>query len=296
MSDAFERYVECGILLHGCARAQCDNPECNHTELIAFSCKTRGLCPSCDAKRAVIFAEHITEHPLLPYPHCHVVFTLPKRIRPFFKFRRSLLSHIYRAVWGSWRELVAEQSPDGQPAAVEALHTAGDLLGWHPHVHGLFLAGALEPGGTFRQLAVDPKRLERLCASKMLSALEREELLSPEEIDNMNSWAHSGFNVFIGEPITADDTKRLLFAARYLKRCHVSNERLRIDEDCGEPVIEYSARSRGARKTNHENRALTVTPEPDESPSSASWARCIRLSLQRVWPDCRPRLGESRDG
>lgn len=38
-----------GILAHGFARARCD--ECGHDFLIAFSCKGRGICPSCNTRR-----------------------------------------------------------------------------------------------------------------------------------------------------------------------------------------------------------------------------------------------------
>lgn len=78
---AFDAYLNCGILLHGYARAECE--KCDHSELIAFSCKRRILCPSCDAKRALIFGEHLHENVLLPYEHSHQVFTIPKRLRPF---------------------------------------------------------------------------------------------------------------------------------------------------------------------------------------------------------------------
>ncbi|MBK8096040.1 MAG: transposase zinc-binding domain-containing protein [Planctomycetes bacterium] len=37
-------YLECGILAHGCARVHCD--ACKQDELVAFSCKRRGFCPS----------------------------------------------------------------------------------------------------------------------------------------------------------------------------------------------------------------------------------------------------------
>jgi len=43
------RYLECGILAYGFARARC--PECGHDFLVAFSCKGRGVCPSCNARR-----------------------------------------------------------------------------------------------------------------------------------------------------------------------------------------------------------------------------------------------------
>ena len=47
----FDEYLNCGILAHGAARVYCDG--CKHSLLIAFSCKRRGVCPSCGAKRAV---------------------------------------------------------------------------------------------------------------------------------------------------------------------------------------------------------------------------------------------------
>jgi hypothetical protein len=44
----FRHYLECGILAYGFARARC--PDCGHDFLVAFSCKGRGLCPSCNAR------------------------------------------------------------------------------------------------------------------------------------------------------------------------------------------------------------------------------------------------------
>jgi hypothetical protein len=43
------QYLTCGLLAHGFARAFCD--ECGHDFLIAFSCKGRGVCPSCNTRR-----------------------------------------------------------------------------------------------------------------------------------------------------------------------------------------------------------------------------------------------------
>ncbi len=45
------KFLEGGILAHGFARARCD--ECGEDFLIAYSCKGRGICPSCNAKRMV---------------------------------------------------------------------------------------------------------------------------------------------------------------------------------------------------------------------------------------------------
>src|SRR5690606_32682936 len=42
-------YLKCGIQVYGFARAQCE--ECGHELLLAFSCKRRGVCPSCNTRR-----------------------------------------------------------------------------------------------------------------------------------------------------------------------------------------------------------------------------------------------------
>jgi hypothetical protein len=62
----FRRYLDCGILAHGFARARCD--ACGHDFLIAFSCKGRGVCPSCNARRMVATGAHLTDNVLPPLP------------------------------------------------------------------------------------------------------------------------------------------------------------------------------------------------------------------------------------
>jgi len=244
---ALDKYLNCGILAHGCAKAHC--PKCNHSELIAFSCKRRCLCPSCDAKRAAIFAENLCDNVLLKFAHRHGVFTVPKRIRPFFKFNRSLHQILYSAAWQSYRQLVLEKYPTGATGAVMALHTAGDLLTLHPHIHTLLLAGAVLPNGLFKPLAIDPVRLQQLFANKVLSALVKQDLLEQEAADSIKSWPHSGFNVFLGETISPSDTAQLLFTARYLKKCPVSNKRLSLAEQNGETTVHYSTYRNGAKQT-----------------------------------------------
>jgi hypothetical protein len=125
----------------------------------------------------------------------------------------------------------------------------GDLLAFHPHIHGIFLAGATLPDGTFQPIDIDQQRLQELFADKVLSALKKENLLTQEDLDNMKTWPHSGFNVFLGELITPTDTKQLSFCARYLKKCPLSNERITIIENNGETIIEYAAYKNGAKKT-----------------------------------------------
>jgi len=62
----FAKYLECGVLAHGFARVRCES--CKDELLVAFSCKGRGVCPSCNAKRAHVTAVHLVErkHPIQP--------------------------------------------------------------------------------------------------------------------------------------------------------------------------------------------------------------------------------------
>ena len=64
-----ERFSACGDYLKGAARIRCTKPECGHDYFRPFSCKGFFLCPSCSRKRALLFAEHLTDEVLLKLPH-----------------------------------------------------------------------------------------------------------------------------------------------------------------------------------------------------------------------------------
>lgn len=104
-----DEYLNCGLLEHGAARVYCDS--CRHSLLVAFSCKKRGVCPSCSKKRAVKFAEHLYHEVLEDVPTRHVVFSIPKRLRPYFRYNRKLCDILFKAAWRSLseRELILPQ-------------------------------------------------------------------------------------------------------------------------------------------------------------------------------------------
>ncbi len=237
---ALDRYLDCGIIKHGCALACCENERCNHSMLIAFSCKRRGVCPSCQAKRAVLFAENLDQNVLLPHPHRHLVFSIPKRLRIYFRFDRRLFSHLYRAAWETWSDYIEAILPGAKPGAVMALHSAGSLLNWHPHIHTIALDGGMLPNGSFLQLSeVDTELLEEFFAEKVFNFLLAEQLIDEQTVESMKTWEHSGFNFFAGEPIGGEDKDARLFLARYLKKAPLALERLSIDESGTEPSVHY---------------------------------------------------------
>ena len=70
-----------------------------HEFLVAFSCKLRGLCPSCHQKRELLWAQWAEQELLEDVPYRQVVFTIPKRLRLFFRYDRKLLGERAACAW-----------------------------------------------------------------------------------------------------------------------------------------------------------------------------------------------------
>jgi hypothetical protein len=234
--EALDAFLNCGIFRHGCALACCQ--KCSHSELIAFSCKKRVICPSCDAKRSHIFAEHLHENILLPYPHKHTVFTIPIRLRPYFLYDRALFGELYKAAIQSFSEYIESTLP-GKTAAVASLHSSGALLNWHPHIHAIVLAGTMQDDIFHPIEDIDTELLEEFFSEKVFQFLLQKQLLSEDTINSMQSWDHSGFKLWLGDDIQPDNQEQRLFISRYLAKCPVALNRIEIIENTLAPTIRY---------------------------------------------------------
>ena len=72
-------YLDCGILAKGFARVVCE--DCRHEKLVAYSCKGRGVCPSCTTRRMEDTAAHLVDR-VIPYvPIRQWVLTFSPRVR-----------------------------------------------------------------------------------------------------------------------------------------------------------------------------------------------------------------------
>lgn len=80
----FRAYLRCGMLVHGFARIRYD--DCAAKRLVTFYCRGSGVCPSCNARRMVEVAAHLTDPVLPPLPTRQWVLSVPKGIRPFLQF------------------------------------------------------------------------------------------------------------------------------------------------------------------------------------------------------------------
>ena len=229
VQTAFFKYLDCGILLNGCARARCK--KCHHSILIALSCKQRGICPSCDTKRMLRFAEHLHENVLTQVPHRHLVMSIPKRIRPFFKFNRQLNSLLFDAAWESLKALYREIDPEGKPGAALAIHSGNGMLEFNPHIHGMVTDGFFLPSGEFQECALKQQALQELFQKKLLKSLQNKELINNTVVEQINSWQHSGFSAWLGPQILPADTEARLFISQYLNKAEVKLNKIEIITD-----------------------------------------------------------------
>jgi hypothetical protein len=92
VKDEFEAYLQCGILAHGFLRVRC--AECAQEKLAAFSCKRRGFCPSCGARRMAGTAAVLVDRVMPRVPVRQWVLSFPIPLRIVFAARPELLTPV----------------------------------------------------------------------------------------------------------------------------------------------------------------------------------------------------------
>ncbi|WP_147441770.1 transposase zinc-binding domain-containing protein [Corallococcus exercitus] len=179
----FASYLECGVLVHGFARVRCES--CKDELLVAFSCKGRGVCPSCNAKRAQVTAVHVVERVLPHVPYRQSALSLPHRVRWGLLKEKGLLSGVLtlflRAVFALQRRRARGQGVrGGQTGAVSFLQIFGSALQVTPHDHALVPEGVFVPGEGgvhFEALPPPPQgeveRLLKVVRHRVLRLLEK---------------------------------------------------------------------------------------------------------------------------
>jgi hypothetical protein len=238
---ALDAFLNCGIFRHGCARLCCT--DCGHSELLAFSCKTRNLCPSCDAKRAVIFAENVHQNILPNLPVRHLVWTIPKILRAFYHFDKDLRGELFLSAWYTWLDYCKLQFPDIdelKTASVMSIHLAGSLLNFHPHLHSLNVGGIVNVHGEFLPLPkIDTAWLNQRFHRRVTESLRATNLECTEHISIIQSWEHSGFNIHAGEIIEPGDEDSRRFLARYLLKSPVQASKIELLSNPLDTTVRY---------------------------------------------------------
>ena len=240
IQEVVDKYLDCGNPRCGFARIRC--PECGTERLLTFSCKVRGFCPSCHAKRREEWGEWMREELLLNVPHRQVVFTIPKMLRLFFRFRRSLLSSLCLAAVQALLEYFTTASGhELMPGIVAVIQTFGDRINFHPHIHVLVTEGGTASDGAFHRVCrFHDEGLQALFTHEVFSLLLRKKLIGPPLVEKILRWRHTGLNVH--SQVRAETKREAERVGKYMIRPLLSLKRLSFDETGGKVQYMYSGK------------------------------------------------------
>jgi hypothetical protein len=120
---------------------KCD--KCDHLVVHYNSCRDRH-CPMCQGLTNAVWVDRRSRD-ILNAPYFHVVFTMPQELHALiYQNQRLLYSLFYRAVAETLQELSWDEKYLGAQAGfLSLLHTWGQDLHYHPHIHTVLLAGGL---------------------------------------------------------------------------------------------------------------------------------------------------------
>lgn len=150
---------------------------CGFLRISYNSCRDRH-CPKCQSTKQAEWLERRLER-LLPVEYFHVVFTLPEQLKPLvLKNRRVLYNLLFQSAAQTLLELAADPKRLGAQIGFTAvLHTWGQNLLFHPHLHCVVTGGGLSPDG-HKWVPARPgyllpvKVLGKLFRGKFLAGLE----------------------------------------------------------------------------------------------------------------------------
>lgn len=254
---AFDDICVCRTAALGGHVDQCE--QCGHCAISYNSCRNRS-CPKCQgAARAQWLAERETE--LLPVEYFHVVFTLPQPIaRLALQNARVIYGILFRAAAETLLTIAADARHLGAAIGFLAvLHTWGQNLHLHPHIHCVVPGGGISPDHA-RWIPCRQYRKSFLLPVKVLSRFFRQRFLRQlrkafgdgklrfhgecaplaqlEVFENLCHNAGQAKWVVYAKPPFGGPEQVLKYLARYTHRVAISNRRLTGMQD-GLVTFEY---------------------------------------------------------
>ena len=227
----------CRTPVLGGQRQQCDH--CGHEHIQWHSCRNRS-CPRCGAAARVRWLE-ARRAELLPVPYFHVVFTVPEVLNVLaLHAPRVFYGLLFRAAGGALVD-VARRRLKIQPGCLCVLHTWGQTLTLHPHIHCVVPGGGFSIHDQWRSVnptfLLDVKVLSRRFRSLLTRSLReawREGTLKlPERVvadsvafDLLLARAGATDWVVFCKPPFGGPEQVLAYLAHYTHRIAISNSRI----------------------------------------------------------------------
>jgi hypothetical protein len=233
---------------------QCDNPACGFQRPAYNSCRNRH-CPKCQslAKARCIAAR---QQQLLPVVYFHVVFTLPEAIARRALQNKTVVYHLlFQTVAATLHSIAADPKHLGAQLGFFAiLHTWGQQLTPHPHLHCVVPGGGRSPHGPrwipcqrskkgkhfFLPVQVLSARFRRLFCDAWLEAFQQGQLAFFGDLAGLSDpaafrrWLHLASHrrwvVYAKRP-WGGPAQVIEYLGRYTHRVAISNHRLLKIED-----------------------------------------------------------------
>ena len=197
----FQSYLGCGILAKGFACARCE--DCKQDFLIAFSCKGRGVCPSCNTRAMVATAANLIDNLIPQVPVRQFVMSFPLRIRHYLQ-THEILQYVLKIVVDEIRKKLIVSMPQvasAQIGAVSFVQHFGNTLNVHPHFHILVADGVFDIEGEdllFREAMLTPDDIvdtQEAIQRRVLKFFQKRGWFDKETVEKMLSYENSGFSL-----------------------------------------------------------------------------------------------------
>ena len=197
VSKVLQRIRSCRTAALGYHVYGCTEDGCGHIQYQYHSCRNRH-CPNRGAIKKQKWIEARSRE-LLPVKYYHVVFTLPLELNSLIMGHRKLL---YKLLFdGSAATLLTfakdEKYLGATPGIISVLHTWGQQLSFHPHIHFIVSGGGITTGNAWKEAKKNDWRF--LFPAKAMGAVYRGKFL--QELQQMISK---------GEVICKEDSKQLI--------------------------------------------------------------------------------------
>lgn len=206
---------------------KCDR--CGHIRISYNSCRNRH-CPKCQNTRREEWIVNRTQD-LVPVPYFHVVFTVPDKFNGLFLYRPAILYNVlFHAAW----ETIAQFSYaklQAETGMVGVLHTWGQNLSLHPHIHCIVPGGGIDYKGRWKQVNTsvngkvflfDVKNLSVVFRGKFIAGLQKH---LPQEKPFIRQLYKDNWVVYAKEPF-AGPLQVIEYLGRYTHKVAISNQRI----------------------------------------------------------------------
>jgi len=211
---------------------KCD--ECGHIRISYNSCRNRH-CPKCQNTQREAWVEN-RKQDLLPVPYFHVVFTVPDKLNSLFLQEPA---DLYNLLFASTWETIAQFSYTklhAETGMVAILHTWGQNLSLHPHIHCVVPGGGINFRGQWKQVSTSEngkvflfrvENLSNVFRGKFIDALKKK---LPQSKKFINDLYKTDWVVYSKEPFAGPE-QVIEYLGRYTHKVAIGNHRLlNVDE------------------------------------------------------------------